>query len=658
MPSKISWLNKQLILQTFRSAGWISIIYFIGLMFALPLDIFSRYENDTRVNFQPQPMESLFQYTMPIQVGLLIIVPVLMAIFLFRFLHVKHAAEMMHSLPLKREKIFFHYTLSGIVGLIVPVVLSALIIIILYSVIDLSAYFQMEDIFIWAGTVILLNLVLFTAGVFVAMMTGTSVIQAVLTYIFLLFPAGFMVLILSNLHFLLFGFPMDYYLNSKIELMSPLTFIALLDERIMDWKITAVYAAAFLVIYGLSLFFYKKRKIESASETIAFPKLRSVFKYGMTFCFTMLGGVYFTAISDGAQIGWLFFGYFIGAVIGYYTAEMVLQKTWRVFRKIKGLLLYIVSMVIVLLGIQVLDVYEDRVPDQNEIQQVLFTNIPYVVYDVANSEFEFIPKPLQEQKNIQAVRELHQQITEDKEFVQADESQYKEHAFFHYELKNGRKVIRQYLVDREKFAAYLGAIKESDEYKRTSQQIFQLDANKVKYLTISTQGFRSDYVSLNHRQDIEEFIKLYQEDVLATSYEESIYFENYGAYVEFFINQEYSIHLPLAPTYEGTLQWLAEKELLDRVSALPEDIASIQIVKDGHSLDMSSREIAAHIENREDALKVEDKKQIDELLQRTTGWLPNHQYAAVIHYDGSKQFDVVFMDEQHAPEFIKEHFHE
>jgi len=146
--------------------------------------------------------------------------------------------------------------------------------------------------------------------------------------------------------------------------------------------------------------------------------------------------------------------------------------------------------------------------------------------------------------------------------------------------------------------------------------------------------------------------------VLATSYEESIYFENYGAYVEFFINQEYSIHLPLAPTYEGTLQWLAEKELLDRVSALPEDIASIQIVKDGHSLDMSSREIAAHIENREDALKVEDKKQIDELLQRTTGWLPNHQYAAVIHYDGSKQFDVVFMDEQHAPEFIKEHFHE
>lgn len=659
MPSKTSWLNKQLILQNVRSAGWISIIYFLGLLFALPLDIFSRYENDTRINFQPQPVESLFQYNAPIQVGLLIIVPVLMAVFLFRFLHVKHAAEMMHSLPLKREKIFYHYTLSGIVGLIFPVVFTSLIVVFLYSVVDLSIYFQMRDIFIWAGTVILLNLVLFTAGVFVAMMTGLSVVQGILTYIFLLFPAGIMVLFVSNLYFLLFGYPMDYYLNSKIELMSPLTFIAMLDERTLDWKITAAYMAALLVICGLSLFFYKKRKIESASETIAFPKLRSVFKYGMTFCFTMLGGVYFAAISEVNRTGWLLFGYIIGTVIGYYIAEMVLQKTWRVFHKIKGLLIYGASMAIVLLGIQVLDVYEERVPKQEEIEQVFFTNTPYLFANNTSSYgFEFIPEPLREQGNIQAVRELHQQIIENKELVQSDNSQYKEHAFFLYELKNGRKMIREYLVDRDIFAEYLGAFQESNEYKRTSHRIFHLNTDKVKYLTISTQGSKPDFVSVNNRKDIEEFIKIYQKDVLAASYKESIYFENYGASVEFFMNQEYSVHLPLAPSYKGVLKWLAEKDFLDRISAPPEDIASIQIVKDKHSLEMSSREIAIDIANRSDTLKVEDKKQIDELLQRTTGWLPNHQYAAVIHYSGRKHFDVVYMDEQYAPEFVKEHFRE
>ena len=407
MPSKTSWLNNQIILQTIRSAGWIPIIYFLGLLFALPLDIFSRYENDLRANFQPLPVESLFQYTLQIQVGLLIIIPVIMAIFLFRFLHVKSAAEMMHSLPLKREKIFYHYTLSGIVSLIIPVVLTTLIVLLMYQVVDLHAYFGMREIFIWAGTTILLNLVLFTAGVFVAMMTGSSVIQALLTYVLLIFPAGFVVLFVSNLHFLWFGYPMDYYLNSNIEKMSPLTFIALLDERVMDGKILAVYVVASIILYGCSLFFYKKRRIESASDAIAFPKLRSVFIYGTTFCFTMLGGVYFAAIIESNRIGWLVFGYIIGAVIGYYVAEMVLQKTWRVFRKFKGLLIYGASMAVLLLGVQVLDLYENYVPEEDEIQQVFITDSSYAFANhPANYGFEFTPEPLQEQGNIQAVREF------------------------------------------------------------------------------------------------------------------------------------------------------------------------------------------------------------------------------------------------------------
>ena len=123
------------------------------------------------------------------------------------------------------------------------------------------------------------------------------------------------------------------------------------------------------------------------------------------------------------------------------------------------------------------------------------------------------------------------------------------------------------------------------------------------------------------------------------------------------IMNQYSVYFPLAPTYKGTIQWLKEKELLEEISVDPEKIASIQIVKDDrHLFEMDSREIAAKIESRADALKVEDKEQIGELLQSTTGWLRNYQYTAVIHYNGRKQAEVVYMDEKHAPEFVKEHF--
>lgn len=660
MPSKTLWLNKQIILQTIRSSGWIPLIYFLGLLLALPLDIFRRYENDLRADFQPPyPVGSLFEYNIHLQIAMLVIVPVLMAVFLFRFLNTKPAAEMMHSLPIKREKIFFHYTLSGFVGLMLPVVLTALIVILLYQGIDLQAYFGMKDIFIWAGTTVLLNLVIFTAGVLVAMLTGLSVLQAVFTYVFLFFPAGMLFLIVANFHFLWYGFPMDYYLSNNMEKLSPLLMIAMIDELIMDGTTVALYGAALLVFYGFSLFLYKIRKIESATEAIAFPKLRFVFKYGLTFCVTLLGGVYFAALMEGNRSGWLIFGYIIGAIIGYYGAEMILRKTWRVFNKAKGLLLYSASMTVLFIGIHFIDIYENHLPEEDEIKQVYFSDSPYVFTssssDVAFSE---IPDPLQEENNIDAVRALHQQIIDKKDEGLANDNGDKQNAFFLYELKNGRKMVRQYLISRAAFTEYLAAIEDSEEYKRATHSIFKLNADAIKFLTLSRHGVLTDQVSLNERKDIEEFLNTYRKDVLAQSYEDKMYFDSYGTYVELFISQEYSLYLPLAPSYKETIQWLKEKNLFEQISITPEEIASIEIVKsyDFFAGDYSPDKIEAKLEGAEEVLKIEDKEQMGILLQSTTGWVPEHHYTAVIRYNGINQVEVVYMDEQHAPEFVQEYF--
>ena len=133
-------------------------------------------------------MDSLFQYDLEIQIGLLIVaIPVLMSVFLFRFLQVKQSVEFMHSLPIRREKVYHQYTLSGVIALVLPVLLIALILMVMHAALDLSSYFQLKNIFAWAGTTIIINLLLFMAGVFVAMITGISVVQGVLTYFFFSF---------------------------------------------------------------------------------------------------------------------------------------------------------------------------------------------------------------------------------------------------------------------------------------------------------------------------------------------------------------------------------------------------------------------------------------------------------------------------------------
>ncbi|WP_318502533.1 hypothetical protein [Bacillus sp. T3] len=181
MQSKTSSFNKEILLQVVRSVGWVSIVYFLGLCIALPIRMMMTYSRKQFVNVQ---VDSLFQYDYHIQVVLLVVIPIIMAVFLFRFLHVKQAADLIHSLPVKRSKIYQYYVLTGLVLLIVPVLLNTILILLTHGALDLSPYFGVKDILYWTVTTILMNIVLFLSGVFIAMMTGISAVQAVLTYVF------------------------------------------------------------------------------------------------------------------------------------------------------------------------------------------------------------------------------------------------------------------------------------------------------------------------------------------------------------------------------------------------------------------------------------------------------------------------------------------
>ena len=92
MPSKTSLFNKEIFLQIVRSTGWISLIYFLGLLFSLPIRILMIYTENNTYKRTPEMVESLFQYDLHIQVILFVAIPILMSIFLFRFLQVKQSA--------------------------------------------------------------------------------------------------------------------------------------------------------------------------------------------------------------------------------------------------------------------------------------------------------------------------------------------------------------------------------------------------------------------------------------------------------------------------------------------------------------------------------------------------------------------------------------
>lgn len=652
MPSRMSWFNKELLLQIGRSTGWISIVYFLGLLFILPIQLLMIYSDEAQSVYFTS--NSLYLSNFPFQLGLMVIVPVILAVFLFRFLHSKQATDLMHSLPLKRERIFHHYALAGMVFLIVPVAAITFIILLMHNILDLNSLFSVKDIFYWTGTTIVITLLLYTAAVFIAMMTGMSTVQAVLAYAFLFFPIGITLLVFYNLKIVLYGFPMDYYLNDKLEKLSPITHAASLESWKFHWNDAVIYLIFTIALYGLALYFYKKRNLETASEAIAFSKLRSVFKYGVTFCTMLIGGVYFYDVSFSSY-NWTIFGYAIGAVVGYMAAEMILQKTWRVIGRVKGLIVYLAIMAVLAIGVQILGVYENTVPKEADIQNILFTDqFGFYANDEIYKEY-YTPLPMKEKANIKAVRKLHEQLLADKKINQPGYNDPSLNFFIRYELKNGKQITREYRVNERLYEDFLKPIYEAKEYKLATKEIFKLKETKIKTLTIGGNGPVTKGVTLSNPKEIKEAMTALRKDVMAEAYEESHYYEGKGSVIDVNLGEGHSLNLEFKPSYQNIMEWLKQKGLLKRAVVTADDISHVLVAKLETVNPDDIEKIKKEIEKSSNALDVTNKDQLEKLLNNASPD-PTHEYQAVFYYQFGDYYEVMSFDEKHAPDFIKDHF--
>ena len=151
---------------------------------------------------------------------------------------------------------------------------------------------------------------------------------------------------------------------------------------VMTGQILAAYALAGLVIALIALLLYRTRKSEMTGSTVAFPWATPIFKYGVAFC---------TAVALGQFLYYFLFGQYrssgndslpgtilcmaAAGLVGYFVAEMLIKKSFRVFRTgAKGAA--IVALALVLLGVAMsfdLTGYEKRVPDESEIESVYYT---------------------------------------------------------------------------------------------------------------------------------------------------------------------------------------------------------------------------------------------------------------------------------------------
>lgn len=356
--------------------------YSLCVLFALPLNLLSN--GDSTISQIPYALyfaDVLVLETIgPVGIFMAAGFGILAAMAVFSYLYNNRSVALFHALPVRREGLFLTNYLSGLSFLLLPTLVTFLLTILA----ELAAgYLNLGALCMWLTMQILLTLFFYSFAVFCAMFTGHILALPVFYGILNLLAVVMMVLVNETLRSFVYGFDSVELLERVATWLSP-TF--LLVQRLWvdtQWNLTGdaveqavfhglgygiVYALAGVALAAVALAIYRRRDLEGAGDVVTVRWVRPVFKYGVAFCSGLSGGLilynnFLVRTQPRGAWSLLIFMILCGA-IGYFAAEMLLQKNFRVFSgSWKGCVAFALCLIILTGGME-LDVtgYERRVP--------------------------------------------------------------------------------------------------------------------------------------------------------------------------------------------------------------------------------------------------------------------------------------------------------
>ena len=461
MPLKTSFFNPTLFKKNLsRSWPLWGGVTAVGALFPLYLILALNHQNthfqqDEFVEF----LYSAVAYFLPV---FTCCYAILVAMFIWSYLHNSRSVGFMHSLSIDRTGLFVTNTLSGLAMLLIPyAVVGGLMCLIAVC----CGAMHVGAVLTTIAAVILETLLFFGMGTLCAAVTG-HVIAVGAYYAILNFAVPVLDLLISTLaQEFIFGLnssgsEFSLWFSPLISLYERVGVVYNVDGVRMDlpeienFLLIVVYGVAGIAMLALSWFLYRGRQSESAGDVVAFRWLRPVFRFGVSIvCALTLGRVLYelfwaSLFRTGRYADMLPMAVCmaISGIVGYYAASMLLEKTLRVFKgSLKGVGI-VCAAVLALCFVVALDLFgvEKYIPNADSIEKVHISGYLDMTCDAGK-----MPNLCQD------VLELHQAIIDEKAYIREyDENRYYgsddpvrwRNIHFTYTLKNGSTVERYYYL--------------------------------------------------------------------------------------------------------------------------------------------------------------------------------------------------------------------
>lgn len=459
MRSATSYFNGTLYRKTLARFWPLWGLWGVGWLFLFPLRLLNNFaEYHFRAASAQQSLLWDAQYLpelLPAGVILALFFAILCAMAVYGYLYNSRSACWTHALPMRREALFTTQYLAGLSMMLLPLLATG----VLTAIVEVS-FLPMESwgevlsaLLTWLLAQCGICLFFFSFAAFCAMFTGHILALPAFYGILNGLAAGLWFLVDALMNEFYYGYAGVPGALTVVEYLTPAEILT----RAVYWfsgtpaepahlsspGTVAAYAAVGVALALFSLYVYRRRHVETAGDVVAVAVVRPLFKYGVSFCAGLAFGM-FTAIFFGwSDLPILIPCILVWTVVGYFAAEMLLKKSFRVFKAWKGGAVMTAVMLVLCLAC-LMDVFGvvDRVPDAGRVVSVQVELDMGYPYDGGRTLSADLTDPAQ----IEKILALHQAIVDHRDNEgrgASSESDYTS-AYLTYTLSGGGKLDRRY----------------------------------------------------------------------------------------------------------------------------------------------------------------------------------------------------------------------
>ncbi len=343
--------------------------------------------------------------------ALAVLVGLLAAMAACSHLYSTRSANFMGALPVRREGLFLSHYLAGLVMVLGPVLIAFG----LTALVELAGNCLMLDYLgYWLGYTCALGFFCYSFAVFLGMFTGHLLALPAFYLVFNVLALAVVGMLEWVLESFYYGFgALPTWVHRAVTWLTPVwSFSSVrIDSVTMEVKNGSalwVYPLVALALTVAALLLYRRRSLESAGDVVAVRVMRPVFKYGVAFCAGIFLGMATAQMLGLAEPG-LMIAIFLWGIAGYFVAQMLLDKSFRVWRRWKGAVgvAVVFAALFAIVGFD-LTGFETRVPRVDDVATVSVQGLAGRPWDSGSH----VEATLEDPEQIAAVIALHQAIVD------------------------------------------------------------------------------------------------------------------------------------------------------------------------------------------------------------------------------------------------------